>query len=122
MMGVNPAVEPAAATTPAGYEHCDVCDLNVVQYLWAGHLKSPLHSRKEKFVAFKAAFAEGEKDKNGVTVSNLEGGIDFGIVEPVAARGEVRSHVSIRSTVPSSRIVIQDFQFTSAKTRNVTTS
>lgn len=119
---VDPDIQQVAGTTPAGEEHCSACDINVPQRFWPNHLRSPLHARKEKFARFRAALAEGEKDKNGVTVSHVEDGLDFGVTDPAKARDGVEVNLIVKCTVPSSSIVIKSLQLASSNARRPTNS
>jgi helicase MOV-10 len=109
-LGVDPLVDPDEPTDTPGTRYCDICATGVPNVAWKRHLNGPRHAQKERFMAFKAAFAEGEKDKNGVTVSHSEGGIDFGVIRPNDARVGVRLSVTLSSTVPSANIILKDFQ------------
>ncbi|KAG1732662.1 RNA helicase [Suillus paluster] len=111
--GVSADVAPVIQALP-GELFCSACDRHVPEALWASHLQSAEHRRKEGYNAFKTALEEAKRDKNGVVIS--EGG-DFGIVESVdAARGESRT-LKIETTVASSRVTIKKVSLSSSFTR-----
>lgn len=79
------------------------------------HLQSPKHLTAEKYVAYKATLEEAEKNKHGVTVSDV---LDFGIVSAADAQKGVNVQFVIQTTVPGSRIKIVSALFPSTTTKS----
>ncbi|KAK2465577.1 hypothetical protein APHAL10511_002469 [Amanita phalloides] len=80
-----------------------MCRIAVRQSDWERHIGGPKHQKREKYISFKAALDEVEKDKNGLMT---EGDFDFGIVEPNIAACGTRRAAKIRLTTPSTRIAM----------------
>nr|VWP00270.1 Adenylate cyclase [Ganoderma boninense] len=62
---------------------------------WEPHLAGRRHKTQEQHAAYKAAFARASQDREGVSVSHAEDGLDFGIVALPAAKKGVRSELLV---------------------------
>lgn len=109
--GETAVVEPLEATT--GY--CAICRKQVMPNHMTRHLQSPKHLTAEKYVTYKATLEEAEKNKHGVTVSDV---LDFGIVSAADAQKGVNVQFVIQMTVPGSRIKIVSALFPSTTTKS----
>jgi hypothetical protein len=76
------------------------------QRQWSSHVQGSAHRNKERLNTYRTVKEEAEKDKHGVTVSQM----DFGIVDVVDARRTVSQILTMRTTVPGSRIVVVDYR------------
>lgn len=121
-VGAPADVQPEEVHVLPGKVHCELCDIFVNKGFWGVHIATPAHKRREKFVAYKAAFEEASKDRHGVTMSHAEHGIDFGIVELQDAEAGVSAELKIDATGASSRIKITDLKLASTASSSRTTS
>lgn len=99
-------VEPEELTSMPGHQYCTVCKTLVLDRLWDRHPASVLHRRRLGFAKFEAAFDEAGKDKHGITVSHLSGGLDFGVIEVAAAQTGVSLVLTVTNSVPLSKVTL----------------
>lgn len=99
--GVSPDVEPEEAPIRDGYQMCAVCSYSVPAEDWAKHITSPNHRRREQFRSFQSVIQDASKDRNGVTASYGDGGVDFEVVDP---GDTARAEISLRLIDPRARI------------------
>ena len=111
--GVDPDVLPEEASIPLGHTHCNVCNLSVPQRMWASHVETRSHVRKALVAAYEAAFEEASKNKHGIDVSHEDDGLDFDIVDVADASRGVTMTLTVRNTVPTSRITLLKAKFSS---------
>ncbi|TFY71299.1 hypothetical protein EVG20_g1692 [Dentipellis fragilis] len=112
--GVDPRVEPVeiSGAAPSGTQFCNICRCIVPQHYWASHIIGRNHRRTEQFLAYKAVYDDAAKDKHGITVSHLEEGLDFGVVE-VADAGQAQQELIVEITVPRARVRITSIKWSS---------
>ncbi|EAU82902.2 RNA helicase [Coprinopsis cinerea okayama7 len=101
--GVPIDVEPITAISTETSTVCDVCKAQVPNHLWSRHVQSPRHKSREKFLQYRAALDEAEKDKNGLVVDAAK---DLGYVDPAAAGGGLSFKIDIKSTLPFGKSVL----------------
>lgn len=107
--GISPDVEPQAAVLSENERLCTVCDCIIQHNAWQAHVKGNPHRKMQTFVAFRAAFEAAECNKHGMVVSN-EDGIDFGVIDPVHAENGVLTVLTIKNTMPLSKIRISELR------------
>jgi hypothetical protein len=96
----------------AGSEFCNICQCNVPAGGWAGHVAGKLHCRKAS-LRTAAVLQSSHRDKNGVSVSTQETGLDFGIVDHGKA-SEVVKYFTLKVTTETSEFMVLGPQWTSA--------
>ncbi|KAI0027031.1 P-loop containing nucleoside triphosphate hydrolase protein [Vararia minispora EC-137] len=115
--GIDPAhVEPEVPPQPKNDIHCHVCNFDVRAHQWNAHVKQAKHKSREAFVSLKAVLDDAAKDRNGVTVSHGEVGIDFGVVEVAEAAASVRTSVALKITDPNTKIRLVEARLASPST------
>jgi helicase MOV-10 len=107
---VAPNIDPIPANDHsrpemAGHIRCTICHLDLQQRFWPQHVVGNRHKQREKIAAFQAAIEEGEKNKNGVTITSHG---DFGVVDIAAAIAGISAHLLIETTVPGACMTIVD--------------
>lgn len=107
-------VAPEEVTSRVGHHYCALCKVVVPNHVWTRHQTSTGHNHRIRFAKFEAAFEEAAKDKHGVVVSHHPGGLDFGIIEVAAAQRGVMLPLSVKSTVPSSRVHLVEVKIISS--------
>ncbi|KAJ7669407.1 P-loop containing nucleoside triphosphate hydrolase protein [Mycena polygramma] len=110
--GRQPDVSPEEPENVPGHTLCSICNSQIPDRYWPRHHLMPKHKERERFVSFRTALDEAEKDKNGVSVL---GDFDFGIVDGSVATSGVRIHPTITNTTPSSNVSIVSMTLASAK-------
>lgn len=90
--------------------YCALCNCTVPPCGWRSHESGARHRRIQ---AFRGAFAEGEKNKNGVSVSHVDGGLDFGIVEPGDAEKGLALYLKIHLGDSSADILFLEAKLSS---------
>ncbi|KAJ7746485.1 P-loop containing nucleoside triphosphate hydrolase protein [Mycena maculata] len=110
--GLQPGVDPEVPENVPGHTLCSTCSSHIPDRNWTRHHFTPKHMERERFVSFRAALDEAERDKNGVSVS---GNFDFGIVEGRAAKSGIEIHPTISNVTPSSKISLISITLSSEK-------
>ncbi|KZT68330.1 RNA helicase [Daedalea quercina L-15889] len=111
--GIDPNVQPEETTTPIGHVHCNECSLAVPQERWTTHVNSRSHGRKSLVASYEAAFEEAGKNKHGIDVTHENDGLDFGIIDVEDASRGVATVLTVRNTVPTSKVVLVNAKFSS---------
>lgn len=111
--GVDPDIQPEEASIPTGHLHCNVCNVTVLQGAWITHVNSRSHARKSLVASYEAAFEEASKNKHGIDVSHEEDGLDFDIVDVADAPRGVSMTLTVKNTVPTSRVTLLNAKFSS---------
>lgn len=107
--GISPEIEPEEAVLSAHERLCVVCDRIIQHNSWNAHIQGNAHRKMKTFIAFRAAFEEAERNKHGMIVSD-EDGIDFGVVDPMHAENGMLTVITVKNTIPSSRIRISELR------------
>ncbi|KAI0316091.1 P-loop containing nucleoside triphosphate hydrolase protein [Amylostereum chailletii] len=110
------AVKPEQAPVRSDQLLCKVCNFTVHVSQWAAHVQWQSHQRRERFLAFKAVFDRASKDKHGISISHIEGGVDFGVIELDAAVKGVSRRIDITLTEPLSRMTLESVKLSSTAT------
>lgn len=95
-----------SASVPENVKFCHVCNTQVLKSTWDVHRTTREHRAHEKVATYRAAAEEAERDKQGVEVSPVSGGVDFGVVEIVESERGVSKNLLVKSTRKSSRSTI----------------
>lgn len=111
--GVDPDIQPEEASIPSGHVHCNVCNLAVLQGSWTTHVNSRSHARKSLVASYEVAFEEASKNKHGIDVSHEDEGLDFEIVDVADAPRGVTMTLTVKNTVPTSRVTLLNAKFSS---------
>ena len=104
---VDANVEPQNGASTEKQEFCSLCQVSVWTSAWSRHLEGPGHVKREKH---KVALDEAEKDKSGISV---EGGLNFGIVDPTTAGSGIQSTVTVTTSLPFSKTILAEANLTS---------
>ncbi|TFK72809.1 RNA helicase [Pluteus cervinus] len=116
--GAGSVTAPETPRDIGGHRFCDLCQISVPEWSWSRHCRARPHLAAEDYAKYKATLREVERDKNGII---LEGGFDFGVVEPSAARVGHSSTVILKATNPAGQIRLLHADLNSMrKTRNLT--
>ncbi|RXW22216.1 hypothetical protein EST38_g3643 [Candolleomyces aberdarensis] len=105
-------VEPEHGVSTDSETYCPVCRFTVKTWFWNRHSNGEDRQRKERFLQFRAALDEAEKDKNAITV---EGVTDFGFVAPKTAKQGLLCDLIMKSSEPSGRSVLIEARLASQK-------
>ena len=62
-------------------ESCDVCQCRVPVGGWDSHIRGRVHCRRAG-LRTESVLLSAHRDRNGISVSSQETGLDFGVVEP----------------------------------------
>lgn len=117
--GVSPQVEPqGAGAVVRDHRFCATCRAYIRDEAWSGHPGSSIHKRKLRFAATEARLEEATKDKHGITVSHSDG-LDFGVVELVAATQGQQITLTVNNSVPLSNIMLLDVKLFSSFTARI---
>ncbi|KAF7348608.1 Rna helicase [Mycena venus] len=112
LKGLPADADPEEVDAIPGHTLCATCNTHVKDTLWGRHQSSAKHRARQRFVSFRTALDEAERDKNGVSVSD---DFDFGIVEGPAAKSGITIHPVVKNTTPSSKISIVSITLASDK-------
>lgn len=99
--GVSPDVEPEEAPISPGHQMCSVCRYVVPVDGWNQHIMMSNHRRREQFRAFQSVLDDASKDRNGVTVSHSDHGVDFEVVDP---GNTAQTEITLRLGDPRARV------------------
>jgi helicase MOV-10 len=115
--GVDPArVEPEDPPLPVDHVRCNICEYFVPADRWAAHTAQRNHKLREGFITLRSVLEDAAKDRNGVSISHAEGGIDFGIVEVAEAVVGLRVEVTVKVTDRVARIRLLGVKMASPST------
>lgn len=87
-------------------EFCDVCQCSVPVGGWDSHIRGKAHCRKAG-LRTEAVLLSANRDRNGVSVSSQETGLDFGVVEPGRVSRVSRSFILKATTATADFMVLQ---------------
>ncbi|KAK7676351.1 hypothetical protein QCA50_020692 [Cerrena zonata] len=107
--GISPDIAPEEAALAAHERLCAVCDRIIPKNSWKAHVEGNGHRKMSAFVAFRAAFEDAERNKHGMIVSD-EDGIDFGVINPARAETGMLTVLTVKNTIPSSKIQISELR------------
>ncbi|KAJ7222059.1 P-loop containing nucleoside triphosphate hydrolase protein [Mycena haematopus] len=115
--GLPADADPEEVESIPGHTLCATCNAHIPNRSWDRHQSSSVkHLAREKFVSFRTALDEAERDKNGLAVA---GNFDFGIVEGSAAKSGITIHPTIKNTTPFSKISIVSMTLASIRAFSV---
>ncbi|TFK28523.1 RNA helicase [Coprinopsis marcescibilis] len=102
--GLSPHIQPDQAISTDHTTVCTSCNVHLKNHFWAGHIQGKRHQARERFLKYRSALDEAEKDKNGLCV---EGGKDLGYIDPASnARKEIT--INIKCTIPFGKSVLRE--------------
>jgi hypothetical protein len=106
----SPHLEPQVFIGKRGLVHCGDCDRHVPQTDWIAHQSELEHRNKTRLRAYIEACSISESDKENISVSHHDGGVDFGILSPSAVGDGPQVHIAVKNTSPtrSFRVVRTD--------------
>ncbi|KAI1789433.1 P-loop containing nucleoside triphosphate hydrolase protein [Ganoderma leucocontextum] len=76
---------------------CPPCSVTVTATQWGTHITGDSHRKHQELASLRAAYELAESDKQGVSVSHLDTGIDFGAVGLDEATAGARQEVCLSS-------------------------
>ena len=76
---------------------CAPCKATISAAQWDAHLANESHRRHQELATLRAAYELAESDKQGVTVSHLDTGIDFGAIGVDQASAGARLKICLSS-------------------------
>lgn len=109
--------DPEEVEVPRFCTRCDICTTNIPTRDWGKHLRSQRHTHATKFTALQGAIDESETDKNGMVVS--PDNLDFGIIDPPAARSAWRMPVTVENTNSTAVKLVEARLFSQMSARKV---
>ncbi|KAJ2966530.1 hypothetical protein NUW54_g13779 [Trametes sanguinea] len=77
--GRSAAIYPRDPTRPTAI-FCLLCKRAIDANSWSSHMHSGAHQRYQRNALHRSRFEQAEQDQRGVTVSDPNGGLDFGTV------------------------------------------
>ncbi|KAJ8688713.1 hypothetical protein PTI98_013472 [Pleurotus ostreatus] len=80
--GIVENIEPQVADEVLAHTLCVVCNRQILTRSWPQHIQAMRHKDKERFLSYRTAMDEAERDKNGVVVS---GSLAFDVIDSHAA-------------------------------------
>ena len=90
---------------------CDICQCQVPGGGWASHVAGKAHCRRASSRK-EAVLESSNRNRNGVSVSTQETGLDFGIVDPGKA-SEVVKYFVLKVTTETGEFMVLGPQWTS---------
>ncbi|KAH9983175.1 P-loop containing nucleoside triphosphate hydrolase protein [Russula compacta] len=90
---------------------CDICQCQVPTGGWDSHVRGKAHCRKAG-LRTEAVLQSAHRDRNGVSVSTPDNGLDFGVVDP-GRIPETMKFFILKATTESSEFLVLDPQWTS---------
>jgi hypothetical protein len=98
-------------------QFCDVCQCDVPNGAggWEIHVVGRAHCRKAG-LRTDAALQSAQRDRNGVSVPTQDAELDFGVIEPRAASGIVKSF-TLKVTTLTAEFMVLAPQWTSSSIR-----
>ncbi|OBZ77615.1 putative helicase mov-10-B.1 [Grifola frondosa] len=104
--GRSPHVFPDDPSATVHAKRCLLCKRSILVASFSSHLQSGDHRKREQYAAYQATYEQAERDKQGVTMSHVDEGVNFGVVDLNDSRRGVSTNLTISSTVRASRISI----------------
>ncbi|RDX46185.1 P-loop containing nucleoside triphosphate hydrolase protein [Lentinus brumalis] len=89
------------------YKSCALCKEAVPIRRWRGHVASPSHTRREGHALLRSTFERSAQNRNGLTISHEESGLDFGVVGLEGAIAGIQAEVSISASTPTSILRVE---------------
>jgi hypothetical protein len=93
-------------------EFCDICQCDVPGGGWDLHVRGKAHCRNASMRA-STVLQSAHRDKNGISVSSQDSGLDFGVVEPGRVSQTSKSF-TLKVTIDSAEFMVLDPQWTSS--------
>jgi hypothetical protein len=90
---------------------CDICQCQIPRRSWPSHVAGKAHRRKAS-LRTQAVLESSHRNRNGVSVSTQETGLDFGVVDP-ARVSEVVKHFILKLTTVTGEFMVLGPQWTS---------
>jgi helicase MOV-10 len=112
LKGLSADVDPEEVESVPGHTLCSTCNTHIHNNYWERHQSAPKHLARQRFVSFRTALDEAERDKNGLSIV---GDFDFGIVDGPAAKSGKTIRPTIKNLTPSSKISIVSMTLASDK-------
>ncbi|KAJ6469382.1 P-loop containing nucleoside triphosphate hydrolase protein [Mycena sanguinolenta] len=110
--GLSADAAPEEVDSVPGHTLCATCNIHIPNNNWERHQSNKKHLARERFVSFRTALDEAERDKNGLSIV---GNFDMGIVDGAAAKSGITLYSTIENTTPSSKISIISMTLASDK-------
>ena len=76
---------------------CPPCSVTVSALKWDDHINGDSHRRHQELASLRAAYELAESDKQGVSVSHFDTGVDFGAIDVDQATAGTQLEVSLSS-------------------------
>jgi hypothetical protein len=96
-------------------QYCDICLCNVPGGGWDSHVAGRAHCRKAG-MRTADALQSAQRDRNGVSVTEQDTELDFGVVGPSEVSKAVKSFV-LKVTTETAEFMVLDPQWTSSSLR-----
>ena len=96
-------VAPQPPNSTASATACDLCQDVLPNRFWNEHLNTRDHKLREQHNRYMTVVEQSETDKNGVVVEGL---FDFGFIDPSAAQVGKELSATIRTSRPSSFVLL----------------
>ncbi|KAJ7323066.1 P-loop containing nucleoside triphosphate hydrolase protein [Mycena albidolilacea] len=112
LKGLPADADPEEVESVPGRTLCSTCNIHIHNNDWERHQSAAKHLARQRFVSFRTALDEAERDKNGLSIV---GDFDFGIVDGPAAKSGKTIRPTIKNLTPSSKISIVSMTLASDK-------
>ncbi|TBU41757.1 P-loop containing nucleoside triphosphate hydrolase protein [Dichomitus squalens] len=99
--GLAPDEVRPSPPPPTHFKECRLCREAVPSNRWGWHLALAAHKRRQEHALLRSTFERSEQDRQGVSVSHADGGLDFGVISLADASRGVQVDLSV--TVAASR-------------------
>ena len=93
-------------------QYCDICQCDVPAGGWDSHVVGRAHCRKAG-LRTEDALQSARRDRNGVSVTQQDTELDFGVVGPSEVSKVVKSFV-LKVTTETAEFMVLDPQWTSS--------
>jgi helicase MOV-10 len=103
-LNISPDAQPTKEIPPdinLTHRFCSHCQVYIGLEMWGKHVNKAEHLRGARYVAFKMAQGEAEKDKNDV---EIQGDLDFSIVDLETSRQSLTRTLELRITTPLAKV------------------
>ena len=68
-------------------------------------------------MVYRTAFEDAQQDKHGISISHVENGLDFGVVEPSdAEQGYMGLTMKVHLSTPTTHVWLQEIKLSSKST------
>ncbi|KAI0690995.1 P-loop containing nucleoside triphosphate hydrolase protein [Cerioporus squamosus] len=74
---------------------CLVCSMNIPVDAWGIHLAAPAHQKHEQLAILRARYEQAEQNKQGISVSHMEDGVNFGVASLEQATEGIQTEVTV---------------------------